>query len=183
MSNLEAPQIGEWCLAVVSVGVLFLILYLHLSHEIPNIIPAQETIQMPKKAKVAKPTAKTKAIAEALILIEEIENEAGELCPINYLTDAVGVLQICPIMVYEVNNIQDLPEDRYSLHDRRSRELSREMATVFLDHRYGVFGKYYGVAPVPARMAEMWYTGHTFKLSAAYRQKITQAKRRLAKKK
>jgi len=71
-------------------------------------------------------------LIEALIHVES----SGNHCAYNASTDAVGCLQICPIMVREVNNILKTQNATYSyqLEDRWDCDSSREMFEIWASH-------------------------------------------------
>lgn len=72
------------------------------------------------------------ALIEALIQVESTGNDSAY----NSKEDAVGCLQIRPIMVREVNRVLKLQgsDKRYKLKDRWSREKSIEMFNIIADY-------------------------------------------------
>lgn len=74
---------------------------------------------------------------ELIAALIHVESSGNELA-YNASTDAVGCLQICPIMVQEVNNIlqrQNI-EHRYDLQDRWNCIASREMFEIWASYHH-----------------------------------------------
>jgi hypothetical protein len=77
---------------------------------------------------VVRSTHKTKSLIDAIIHVES----RGNVKAYNSKEDAVGCLQIRPIMLREVNRL--LGWNKYTLADRWSKEKSIEMFNVIRDH-------------------------------------------------
>ena len=100
-------------------------------------------------------------IITALIAIES----SGQIKAHNTLEDAVGILQIRPIMVEEVNRILELQgaEGDYTLEDRWNPQKSRRMCTYFLTYQYDQYVKKHGRPPSMRQLASSWNSGGVFK--------------------
>lgn len=85
------------------------------------------------KVKPAKPIEQPKLI-QALIMVESSGRDNAH----NINEDAVGCLQIRPVMVREVNRILRRQGDtlRYSLKDRWSRDKSLEMFNIWREYHH-----------------------------------------------
>ena len=77
---------------------------------------------------VVRSIPKTKSLIDAIIHVES----RGNVKAYNSKEDAVGCLQIRPIMLREVNRL--LGCNKYTLADRWSKEKSIEMFNVIRDH-------------------------------------------------
>ena len=113
-------------------------------------------------------------IAKILIMLIAIES-GGNSEAVNASENAVGVLQIRPIMVKEVNRILELNgQDKvYVYNDRWSRRKSIDMATIFLLHQQERYIVKLGVHPTLMQLAQSWNSGGIFnKPSAAYVSKL-----------
>ena len=86
-----------------------------------------------------------KLLILALIMVES----GGDPNAIGDKGLAVGVLQIHPIMVRDVNRI--LGKDKYSLDDRYDRDKSIQMCKVYLTH--------YGKDKTTEQLARIWNGG------------------------
>ena len=93
----------------------------------------------------------------ALVCIES----GGDLTAYNAVEEAVGVLQIRPIMVREVNRI--LGEQRYKLIDCKNATKSFEIASIFLSYQVFRYRKRYGIPPGKQTLAASWQSGSIFK--------------------
>ena len=106
-----------------------------------------------------KPTIQDSLIA-AIIHVES----RGDSMACNAGEDAVGVLQIRPIMVREVNRL--LKENKYTLADRWSKSKSIEMFNVIKDHTTN---------PTNEILARNWnggWNGYKKKSTLKYWQKV-----------
>ena len=106
-----------------------------------------------------KPTIQDSLIA-AIIHVES----RGDSMAYNAGEDAVGVLQIRPIMVREVNRL--LKENKYTLADRWSKRKSIEMFNVIKDHTTN---------PTNEILARNWnggWNGYKKKSTLKYWQKV-----------
>ena len=104
-------------------------------------------------------------LIQALIQVES----GGDCQAVGDSGQAIGVLQIHPIMVKEVNRI--LGKDKYTLQDRYSRAKSIEMANIYLNY-YG------GTTEERARKWNGGPNGHRKKATEKYWAKV---KRELSK--
>ena len=77
---------------------------------------------------VVRSTPKTKSLIDAIIYVES----RGDIKAHNISEDAVGCLQIRPIMVREVNRL--LGYNKYKLADRWNKDKSIEMFNIIKDH-------------------------------------------------
>jgi len=110
-------------------------------------------------------------IITALIAIES----QGQVKAYNALEDAVGILQIRPIMVEEVNRILELQGavGDYTLEDRWNPQKSRRMCTYFLAYQYDRYVKKHGRAPSMRQLASSWNSGGVFKqCTEDYKRKV-----------
>ena len=106
-----------------------------------------------------KPTIQDSLIA-AIIHVES----RGDSMAYNAKEDAVGVLQIRPIMMREVNRL--LKENKYTLDDRWSKSKSIEMFNVIKDHTTN---------PTNERLARNWnggWNGYKKKSTLKYWNKV-----------
>ena len=109
-------------------------------------------------------------IQDAIRLLSDIESN-GNPEAVNVREDAVGLLQIRPIMVEECNRI--LKRHEFTYRDRRDEARSRSMAEVFLNESARHWRNEYGCWPCAGRLCGMWNAGSPFRgPSAAYREKI-----------
>ena len=107
---------------------------------------------------------------QALILILITIESGGDNAAIGDNGQAVGCLQIHPIMVREVNRI--LGRKVYTLKDRYSRRRSIEMATVFLTRQRNTYFKSFQKYPDYQTLGSGWNTGSIRKQNQKYRLKI-----------
>lgn len=110
-------------------------------------------------------------IITALISIES----GGFVRAHNLKEDAVGILQIRPIMVKEVNRILELQgaEGNYTLEDRWNVQKSRRMCTYFLSYQYDRYVAKYGRKPSLRQLAMSWNSGGIFKeCTAEYKKEV-----------
>ena len=106
-----------------------------------------------------KPTIQDSLI-DAIIHVES----RGDSMAYNAKEDAVGVLQIRPIMMREVNRL--LKENKYTLDDRWSKSKSIEMFNVIKDHTTN---------PTNERLARNWnggWNGYKKKSTLKYWNKV-----------
>lgn len=83
---------------------------------------------------------------------------------------AVGILQIHPIMVREVNRISG---SHYIYKDRLNPERSKEMCRIFLNHQIKRWEKRYGSKPTAVQLACSWNSGSIFReASESYKKKV-----------
>lgn len=121
---------------LLSVRILFFLIYLFVlpikSHESTtgSKITTVKTNQLPIK----KPNLIEYGVVIAMIKVESSDNDSAY----NSVEDAVGCLQIRPIMVREVNRIlkNKGEEQRFKLKDRWNRDKSLEMFTVWKNHHH-----------------------------------------------
>jgi soluble lytic murein transglycosylase-like protein len=106
-----------------------------------------------------KPTIQDSLIA-AIIHVES----RGDSMAYNAGEDAVGVLQIRPIMVREVNRL--LKENKYTLADRWNKSRSIEMFNVIKDHTTNPTNK------ILARNWNGGWNGYKKKSTLKYWQKV-----------
>tara|TARA_R110001592_G_scaffold293612_1_gene563244 strand:- start:466 stop:873 length:408 start_codon:yes stop_codon:yes gene_type:complete len=100
------------------------------------------------------------SLIDAIIHVES----RGDSMAYNAGEDAVGVLQIRPIMMREVNRL--LQENKYTLADRWSKSKSIEMFNVIKDHTTN---------PTNERLARNWnggWNGYKKKSTLKYWQKV-----------
>jgi len=99
------------------------------------IQPLTPYIQTSEQTKTLK-TNKPKSLVDALILVES----AGNPKAFNKKENAVGCLQIRPIMVREVNRIlrKQKSELRYTKEDRWDCGLSKEMFYIWVNHHHPI---------------------------------------------
>ena len=90
-----------------------------------------------------------KVMLELLILALIMVESGGDTSAVGDGKKAVGVLQIHPIMVRDVNRI--LGEDKFSLDDRYDRQKSIAMCEVYFNH--------YGDGKTVEQLAAMWCSG------------------------
>ncbi len=105
--------------------------------------------------------------ARVLPAIEMVES-SGRANAVGDGGKAVGILQIRPVMVEDVNRI--LGEDRYTLADRLDPAKSREMFRVYSDH--------YAKCGDAEKVARNWNggpRGHRKAATLAYWRKVDQA--------
>jgi hypothetical protein len=83
---------------------------------------------------------------------------------VNQAEDAVGILQIRPIMVREVNRILDMQgsPERFIYSDRLSQRQSYRMCNIFLVHQMKMYRKKYSTEPDWMTLAGSWNTGDIF---------------------
>jgi len=100
-------------------------------------------------------------IITALIAIES----GGHIKAHNTSEDAVGILQIRPIMVKEVNRILELQgaDGIYTLEDRWNPQKSRRMCTYYLHYQCSQYVKKHGRKPTMRQLAMSWNSGGIFK--------------------
>jgi soluble lytic murein transglycosylase-like protein len=107
---------------------------------------------------------KPKEIEDPLIsAIIQVES-GGDTLAYNSKEDAVGCLQIRPIMVREVNRL--LGEDKYTLKDRWNKAKSIQMFNILRLHTNN---------PTDEKLARNWnggYTGHKKKSTLKYWNKV-----------
>ena len=109
--------------------------------------------------KVEEPIIEDPLIA-AIIQVES----GGDTLAYNSKEDAVGCLQIRPIMVREVNRL--LGKDSFTLYDRRSKVKSIQMFNILRLHTKN---------PTDEKLARNWnggYTGHKKQSTIKYWQKV-----------
>ena len=110
-------------------------------------------------------TVKTTPIIQGSLIDAIIHVESrGDSMAYNAKEDAVGVLQIRPIMMREVNRL--LKENKYTLDDRWSKSKSIEMFNVIKDHTTN---------PTNERLARNWnggWKGYKKKSTLKYWQKV-----------
>ena len=100
------------------------------------------------------------SLIDAIIHVES----RGDSMAYNAKEDAVGVLQIRPIMMREVNRL--LKENKYTLDDRWSKSKSIEMFNVIKQHTLN---------PTNERLARNWnggWNGYKKKSTLKYWQKV-----------
>jgi hypothetical protein len=110
-------------------------------------------------------------IITALISIES----GGFVKAHNISEDAVGILQIRPIMVKEVNRILKMQgvDCTYTDNDRWNPMASRRMCTIFLRHQYDRYVAKYGRKPTMRELAMSWNSGSIFKkCTEDYKRKV-----------
>jgi len=110
-------------------------------------------------------------IITALIFIES----KGQIKAHNVSEDAVGILQIRPIMVKEVNRILELQgaDGNYTLEDRWSAQKSRRMCTYYLHWQVDQYVKKHGRQPTMRQLAMSWNSGGVFKkCTDEYKRKV-----------
>ena len=110
-------------------------------------------------------------IITALIAIES----GGFVKAHNISEDAVGILQIRPIMVREVNRILKLKgaDCVYTDNDRWNPRASRRMCTIFLSYQFERYAKKYGRKPTLQELAMSWNSGGVFKkCTDEYKRKV-----------
>ncbi len=115
-------------------------------------------------------------IITALISIES----GGHIKAHNTLENAVGILQITPIMVKEVNRILELQgaEGNYTLEDRWNVQKSRRMCTYFLMYQYDRYVAKHGRKPSLRQLAMSWNSGGIFKkCTDDYKRKVEEKMR------
>jgi len=97
---------------------------------IQPLTPYIQTSEQTKTLKINKP----KSLVDALILVES----AGNPKAFNKKENAVGCLQIRPIMVREVNRIlrKQKSERRFTKEDRWDCGLSKEMFYIWVNHHH-----------------------------------------------
>jgi len=124
--------------------VLYLISAIILTSSVSNPVEPQTIIEIPTKEvvleiptpkvelKITKPTRDLTPLIEALIWVESRGKE-NAYCK---REDAVGVLQIRPIMLKEVNIVLSMSGSDlvYTLDDRWDREKSIEMFKIIVNH-------------------------------------------------
>lgn len=106
----------------------------------------------------------TPTIQDSLIAAIIYVESRGDSMAYNAGEDAVGVLQIRPIMVREVNRL--LKENKYTLADRWSKSKSIEMFNVIKDHTTN---------PTNEILARNWnggWSGYKKKSTLKYWQKV-----------
>ena len=109
--------------------------------------------------KVEEPIIQDKLIA-AIIQVES----GGDTLAYNLAEDAVGCLQIRPIMVREVNRL--LGKDSFTLYDRWSKAKSIQMFNVLRSHTKN---------PTDEKLARNWnggYNGHKKQSTIKYWNKV-----------
>lgn len=117
-------------------------------------------------------------IIAILIILCNIES-SGNTRAIGDNGKAVGILQIHPVMVEEINRICELKGStrRYTTRDRLSRSKSLEMAAIFLCHQSRRYEKRHGNKPSWQRLACSWNSGNIFKsMPRAYAAKLNRYK-------
>jgi hypothetical protein len=110
-------------------------------------------------------------IITALISIESGGHQRAH----NYSEDAVGILQIRPIMVKEVNRILEMKgaDGIFDLNDRWDINKSRRMCTIFLQYQRDRYVKKVGREPTLKQLAMSWQSGGVFKdCSEEYKRKV-----------
>ena len=124
--------------------VLYFILAIILTSSVSKPVEQQTIIEIPTKEvvleiptpkvelKITKPTRDLTPLIEALIWVESRGKE-NAYCK---REDAVGVLQIRPIMLKEVNRVLSMNGSDlvYTLEDRWDREKSIEMFEIIANH-------------------------------------------------
>jgi soluble lytic murein transglycosylase-like protein len=112
-----------------------------------------------------KPTEQPVAIDTLLNAVMAVESNFDSMA-YNEKENAVGVLQIRPIMVREVNRL--LGEDKYTLKDRWNKTKSIEMFNVIRSHLKGASDE---------QIARVWnggYNGHNIPKTMQYWRKVKQ---------
>ena len=110
-------------------------------------------------------------LVKALILVESSGNDSAY----NAIEDAVGCLQIRPIMVREVNRILKMEgkDKRYKLKDRWDRNLSIEM--------FNIWKSYHHDDSSEEKVARNWNggpKGYAITATEPYWEKVIKAKKR-----
>jgi len=114
-------------------------------------------------------------IPKLLLILTMIES-GHDTTAINHEEDAVGILQIRPIMVDEVNRIQEMAgvQERFTLEDRLNKTQSYRMCAIFLTYQIAKYRKYYQAEPHWTRIAGAWNTGSIFaEAPERYQDKLT----------
>ena len=109
---------------------------------------------------VVRSTPKTKSLIDAIIYVES----RGDIKAHNISEDAVGCLQIRPIMVREVNRL--LGYNKYKLADRWNKDKSIEMFNIIKDHTTN---------PTNEKLARNWnggWNGYNKKSTLKYWYKV-----------
>ena len=108
---------------------------------------------------------KTEPIIEDKLIAAIIQVESGgDTLAYNSKEDAVGCLQIRPIMVREINRL--LGKDSFTLYDRWSKAKSIQMFNVLRSHTKN---------PTDEKLARNWnggYTGHKKQSTIKYWNKV-----------
>lgn len=110
-------------------------------------------------------------IITALIFIES----KGQIKAHNTSEDAVGILQIRPIMVDEVNRILELQgaDGDYTMDDRWNPQKSRRMCTYYLTWQHRQYYNKHGRRPTMRQLAMSWNSGGVFKkCTEDYKRKV-----------
>lgn len=96
----------------------------------------------------------TNILLSAMMMVES----GGNPLAVNQKEDAVGPLQIRPIMLEDINRI--LSSDLYTLDDRYSVILSFQMAELFFTHYTTHHKLYTGEDTTPEMLARWWNGGY-----------------------
>ena len=113
-------------------------------------------------------------ILKIITVLISIES-GGRINAINVKENAVGVLQIRPIMVKEVNRICKLNGEDcvFENSERLSRGFSIRMAIVFLTYQRERYVKKFGREPSDLELACSWQSGGIFnKASESYKSEL-----------
>ena len=98
-----------------------------------------------------------------------VQDSQGNIVEIDY-PNAVGILQIHPIMIREANRI--LGRKQFTIADRLSPAKSRQVAKVFLAYQVDRYKTKYGEYPSELRLACSWNSGSIRKqMPSAYLKK------------
>ena len=122
------------------------------------LLPIHTNSMSIPKAYVVEP--KPDYLIEAIMMVES----GGDSLAYNSSEDAVGCLQIRPIMVREINRL--LGKDSFKLKDRWSKAKSIEMFNVLRSHTNN---------PTNEKLARNWnggYTGHKKQSTIKYWNKV-----------
>ncbi len=105
-------------------------------------------------------------ISYTIIITALISIESGGFTRAHNISeDAVGILQIRPIMVKEVNRLLELQgaDGIYTLADRWNAQKSRRMCTIYLRWQYDRYVTKHGRKPSLRELAMSWNSGGVFK--------------------
>ena len=122
------------------------------------LLPIHTNSMSIPKAYIVEP--KPDYLIEAIMMVES----GGDSLAYNSSEDAVGCLQIRPIMVREINRL--LGKDSFKLKDRWSKAKSIEMFNVLRSHTNN---------PTNEKLARNWnggYTGHKKQSTIKYWNKV-----------
>ena len=108
-------------------------------------------------------------LLQVIMILIQIES-GGNVNAVGDGGDAIGCLQIHPVMVKECNRI--LGRGEFTLANRWSKRLSIQMAYIFLTHQWERYHKDHGEAPSALDLAVAWNTGSIYKDNRLYRRKV-----------